>query len=385
MNDLETYMSNDTTATCRNDISTPMGLVHEIVDAIPDKVYRYGMRILDPCVGMGNFLIYIRDKVKNMNAELIGMDINSERTRIARELIPEATILENSFFDMRNEHYDIIIANPPYAKMNSDKRASKNHNIFPEFILKSIDMVTDGGAIVFLCPTSWMSLSDRNIVSLKLTEMNMIRLDVGTSKKWFPKVGSSFSWFVCIKEPPRGKTLVTGKFGKHLFDDYVQLHNERFIPLLCTEMTTTIVRKMTSGTSKFLIETSSDLHATTKKSILRDEYTTEYPWKIIHTKRQTKWSSRPHKYQDGVKVFICLSSTYETWIDSCGMTQSVAFVRCDNEDQAKKAKVFLDSLAVRFVIAVTRYGNFANIRVLQKLSSNVEFTQEEIEYMNKFV
>ncbi|AGE54560.1 adenine-specific methyltransferase [Paramecium bursaria Chlorella virus KS1B] len=393
MNTIETYLSNDDTSMCRNDITTPMGLVREIVDAIPDRIYRDGMKILDPCVGMGNFLIYLRDKVNSMsiNAELIGTDINPARIKIARELVPEATILEKSFFDMQNDLYDIIIANPPYAKITDGKRASKNHNIFPEFILKSIDMLSNGGAIVFLCPTSWMSLSDRNVVSQKLTELNMTRLDIGTSKKWFSGVGSSFSWFICVKEPHCGKTNVSGKFGKYIYNENVELRNERFIPLLCSEMAMNIVKKMTGGKDvntkrdKLVIETSSDLHAYTKKTLLNNERSDEFPWKCIHTKRQTKWSSRPHKYQDGVKVFICLSSTYETWVDTCGMTQSVAFVRCENEEQAKEVKEFLDSLAVRFVVAVTRYGNFTNIRVLQKLSRDVEFTPEEIEFMIKFV
>ena len=60
-----------------------------------------------------------------------------------------------------------------------------------------------------------------------------------------------------------------------------------------------------------------------------------YKYKLIHTPKQTVWSSRPHKYQDGFKVFISTTSYYGTFVDNCGMTQSIAFIMCKNETEAK--------------------------------------------------
>ena len=384
--DIHTLLANDSTATSRNDITTPMPLVKEMLDAIPIRVFKDGMTILDPCVGLGNFLIGIRDKLTkyNVSGNLVGLDTNAERVNIAQQLLPEATIKTGNFLDMPTELYDIIMANPPYAKITDGKRASKNHNIFPEFILKSLSMLKEGGAIIFICPTSWMSLSDRNIVSQRLTALNMIRLDINSSKKWFPGVGSSFSWFVCVNESHKGMTHVTGKHLKHMFDSNVVLRNERFIPLLCTDMAMCIMKKITSGTAKLGIETSSDLHATTRKDIISNHQDDKHPYKLVHTKLQTKWAQRPHKFQDGIKVFICLSSTYETWIDACGMTQSAAFVRCIDSEQALDVKKTLDSLPFAFAVSITRYGNFANIRVLQRLTIRDDYTDDELDYMKKF-
>lgn len=384
--DIENRMKHDVTMTCRNDISTPMPLVREIIAAIPDDVFREEMKVLDPCVGMGNFLIGIEERLKKLDihAHLMGIDINAERVDIAKELVPSADIRVENFLEYTDrEKFDIIIANPPYAKMMQDgKRTSKNHNIFPEFITKSIGLLADGGALAFLCPTSWMSLSDRNTVAKQLTDLHMVRLDIDSGKKWFPGVGSSFSWFVCIKDDSKGTALVTGKFKRHTFSGDVCLSNRKFIPLLCTEMSMRIVDKMMKESPAFVVETSSDLHATTRTVFLRDEPDDVFRYKCVHTRRQTKWSSRPHKYHAGLKVFVCLSSTYETWIDECGMTQSVAFVRCKNMSHAHEVKNFLDSLPVRFAVGITRYGNFANIRVLQRLSLPTEgFSKEEERYM----
>jgi adenine-specific DNA-methyltransferase len=383
---IDTFLANDSTAVSRNDITTPMVLVKEMLDAIPRRVFKDGMKVLDPCVGLGNFLIGMQDKFTEygVSGELFGTDININRVNIAKQLLPDATIRTGSFLDMPIELFDVVVANPPYAKITDGKRASKNHNIFPEFILKSLSMLKEGGAVVFICPTSWMSLSDRNIVAEKLTALNMVRLDINSSKKWFPGVGSSFSWFVCVNES-HTMTHVTGKYLKHTFDNHVVLQNERFIPLLCTDMAIRIMRKITGGDNKLCIETSSDLHAYTRKSIISDHQDDAHPYKLVHTKKQTKWSQRPHKFQDGVKVFICLTSTYETWIDSCGMTQSAAFVRCDNREQALDIKKTLDSLPFVFAISITRYGNFTNIRVLQQLSARDDYTDDEIDYMKKFI
>ena len=45
----------------------------------------------------------------------------------------------------------------------------------------------------------------------------------------------------------------------------------------------------------------------------------------------------------------------------------------------------IDSLPFVFAISITRYGNFTNIRVLQQLSIRDDYTEEELDYMSKFV
>jgi hypothetical protein len=383
--DINTILKNDTSHQSTNDITTPMELVREIVAALPDKVFFGGVKVLDPCVGFGNFLIGFQERARSLGITpvLTGTDINTERTSVARQLLPEAFIVDKDFMDLTGT-FDVIITNPPYAKITNGMRASKNHSIYQDFILKAVDMLSPGGAMAFLVPSSWMSLSARHIVAERLTSMNMTRLDVGSAKKHFPKVGSSFSWFVCVKETP-SITHVSGKHGKHVFDSRVALRDLRFIPLMPPDMSMRILHKLMSGPEKMNIETSSDLHATTKKHLLVSAQDDDHPYKVSHTKIQTRWSSRPHKYQDGVKVFICLSSSYETWVDSCGMTQSVAFVRCKDEDEASRVKEVLDSVPFKFAVHITRYGNFTCIKVLQLLSSGVSFSQEEFDYMKSII
>jgi hypothetical protein len=117
---------------------------------------------------------------------------------------------------------------------------------------------------------------------------------------------------------------------------------------------------------KFNILTSSDLHHYTKKSFISNEKTDIYKYKLIHTPTQTVYASRPHKYQDGYKIFISTTDKYNVFIDNCGMTQSIAFILCDNKKQAEEYLDILIHPLYVFLNNICRWGNFNNIRILQK-------------------
>ena len=70
------------------------------------------------------------------------------------------------------------------------------------------------------------------------------------------------------------------------------------------------------------------------------------------------------------------------------MTQSIAFIKVDTEEEAKRISIQLLSPLYRFINNACRYGNFNNIRILQRLPISfgdpyVEFgiTPEEIVYL----
>ena len=118
---------------------------------------------------------------------------------------------------------------------------------------------------------------------------------------------------------------------------------------------------------KFKVETSSDLHKYTKKELLSANQDDKFKHKVHHTPSQTVWSSRPHKFQDGYKVYIGTTSNYNVFIDgpSCGMTQSIAFIRCASKEIAERTATILRHPLYKFLNDICRYGNFNNIRILQ--------------------
>ena len=137
---------------------------------------------------------------------------------------------------------------------------------------------------------------------------------------------------------------------------------------------------------KFDVKTSSDLHRYTKAEFICDEKTDVFKYKLIHTPSQTVYALRPHKFQEGYKVFISTTDKYGVFIDNCGMTQSIVFILCSNEEEAKKYVQILQHPLYVFINNICRWGNFNNIRILQSFPiPTIEYSgnqQELYDYFN---
>jgi methylase of polypeptide subunit release factors len=148
----ETLNTDKSTYKSSNDEPTPIGCIVEMLSKVPEELWsRPNLTILDPCCGNGNFGIPIlfelmkhHDKRTILENILEFSDINEERlANVRRVFCGEKYNLQVS---SRNflEHtptklYDLIPANPPYAKLlENGKRASKNHNLIKEFIEKAL-------------------------------------------------------------------------------------------------------------------------------------------------------------------------------------------------------------------------------------------------------
>lgn len=380
-----------------NDICTPMGCVKEMVDALdvaePGFWRRKDLQILDSCSGNGNFHGYIQYKTPLANLHF--NEINEERLRNARRIFGEEIHwAQEDFLTFGSvgsryfgKKFDLVVSNPPYARFRGGKRVSKNHNMSRAFIRKALEVVKDGGYVLFIAPDNWMSFSDRNILPSLMSRHQFHRLNIHGAKKWFPKVGSSFTWFLLEKSPNRESFLV---------ENHYKLRDRRrvkldegvaCIPLYYSETARGLMRKTVwSDRPKYAVEVSCDMHKTSKKEWIATQPDEAHRWRLVHTPKQTVWSRRPHKYQNGWKVFLSLSDKYRVLVDECGMTQSMAFVRCRDRAEAERVREELDQPLYRAINNLTRYGNFNNVRVLQRLPRReyVSLTEEERELVECF-
>lgn len=383
-----------TTYKSSNDEPTPISCIEEMISKIPSELWkRKKLKILDPCCGNGNFALPIISKLnekydnkKILEEKIYFNDINKSRLDNVRNIyndnVNKLNIFECDFmlFDEENK-YDLIVANPPYAKLSENgKRTSKNHNLIKDFINKSLRILKPKGYLLFITPDNWMSLSDRNILIKQLTELQIIHLDIHTAKKYFKKIGSSFTWYIIQNTPHYKNINVTGIWKKNIYFDSVNSKKRSYIPLLYNKLVNSILEKTIDNIKfkSFNIQTSSDLHHYTKKELISNIQTDKYKYKLIHTPSQTVYSSRKHKYQDGYKIFISTTDKYSVFIDKCGMTQSIAFILCHNKDEAIKYKKILEHPLYVFINNICRWGNFNNIRILQKFPKpDIEIIQND--------
>jgi len=383
------------TYTSTNDEPTPIDCIKEMIGKIPDELWtRKDLSILDPCCGNGNFhipiyfeLLKYYDKRTILEHILEFNDINESRLQNVREVFCNGTyslqITNHDFITHIYDHskkYDLIVANPPYAKLlENGKRASKNHNLIKDFIEKALSLLKPNGYLLFITPDNWMSYADRNILIEILTSLQIIHLDIHSAKKYFKKIGSSFTWYIIQNCPFYKNMTVSGIWKKTEYFDSVISKPRKYIPLFYTQVVQDILGKTVDNPEipKFDVKTSSDLHKYTKAELIRDRQSETHPFKLIHTPSQTVYASRPHKFQDGYKVFISTTDKYGVFIDNCGMTQSIVFIMCKDEAEAKLYLQILEHPLYVFINNICRWGNFNNIRILQ------QFPKPDIEYTGK--
>lgn len=389
----------------KNDEPTPIDCIEYMISKIPDELWdRPNLKILDPCAGNGNFFIPILYKLreKYTDAEIFEKlyfnDTNDIRINNIKQIFDSSknnlNITQKDFLEYDDEEiYDLNVANPPFAKLlPNGKRASKNHNMIKEFIIKSLKVVKEGGYLLYITPDNWMSKADRNHLIKDLTKYQIIHLNIHKSKDYFPKIGSSFTWYIIQKKPFYKDIEIEGRWRGIDYTSNVSSRIRSFIPQYYNSIIDSISQKTLENDTlvKFKVETTSDLHKYTKRHLISTVNDKEHPYKLIHTPKQTVYASRPHKWQDCWKVFISTTDAYGTFIDNCGMTQSVAFIRCESKKMAETYKKILDHEFYQFMNDICRWGNFNNIRILQSFPiptdtkniwNNFNLTEEEIQFV----
>ena len=401
-----------TTYKSSNDEPTPMDCVKELVQSIPTSFWgNDDIKILDPCCGNGNFGVHVYNNlVKHHDSKTVlesmmeFNDINEQRLDNVRTVFSADTynlqITQHDFLTTTyTNKYDLIVANPPYAKLlENGKRASKNHNLIKDFIQKSLDVLKPDGYLLFITPDNWMSYADRNVLIKILTRLQIVHLDIHRAKKYFKKIGSSFTWYLIQNKPATTDIQVSGIWKKKEYISSIPSIERKYIPLLYTKEVYSILLKTIDNEqlTKYAVETSSNLHRYTKRELIQDTVDDTYQYRLIHTPKQTCYASRPHKYQDGYKVFISTTDKYKVFVDNCGMTQSIVFIRCSSKEVANQIKQILEHPLYIFINNLCRWGNFNNIRILQSfpipmvdsydettIYRHFNITDEEIQFMNE--
>jgi adenine-specific DNA-methyltransferase len=399
-----------TTYKSSNDEPTPIMCASEMVDKIPVELWtRKELAILDPCCGNGNLFIPVlfkllaagHNKSNILNNILEFNDINEQRLDNVRTVFCaheyNLRISSNDFLTTVDpgRRYDLIVANPPYAKLMDDgKRASKNHNLIKDFIEQSLKLLKPGGYLMFITPDNWMSFADRNQLIEIITSLQIIHLNIHGAKRFFKKIGSSFTWYIVQNCQYYKDMTVSGVWKKKTYESSVVSQPRRYIPLLYNQLVNNILAKTVDNAAipKFAVQTSSDLHRYTKATLISNEETDQYKYRLIHTPKQTAFASRPHKFQEGYKVFISTTDKYHVFVDNCGMTQSIAFIMCSSKEEAEKFVLILQHPLYTFINNICRWGNFNNIRILQRfpipnttgcLYEYFKITANEIDFINE--
>ena len=151
------------------DLATNMA--ERFLHSAPDK-----MKILDPAIGSGTFLMACKSVLKEKEMELFGGDVDPIAvfsTRLQLYLIDPANesisnnIVQKDFLDRKSERFwqkkgiNAIIMNPPYVSTNLDSakkytnlkfKTVKARNLYVFFLERSINLLNEHSVIVAITP-----------------------------------------------------------------------------------------------------------------------------------------------------------------------------------------------------------------------------------------
>ena len=167
-------------------------ILNEIFKELP-SIEKDVITILEPSVGIGNFLPFIFKKyeeTKEVNIDVVDIDANS--IEILRELVAKIDVPDNIHINYINadfllhdfdKKYDIVVGNPPYKKLTKEKKLLAKYkidasnrdtnNIFSFFIEKAMRI---GNAVSLIVPKSLINAPEFDTTRTFMKEKNISRI-----------------------------------------------------------------------------------------------------------------------------------------------------------------------------------------------------------------
>lgn len=165
---------------------TPKTVIDGIYKTLSDMGFKQG-NILEPSMGIGNFISNIPDEMNK--SKFYSIELDSVSGRIGKLLYPESEVqikgLEETSFS--NNFFDAVIGNIPFGeyKVNDREYNKNNFLIHDYFFAKSIDKVRNGGIIAFITSSGTMDKKDESVrryLAARAEFLGAIRLPNDTFK-----------------------------------------------------------------------------------------------------------------------------------------------------------------------------------------------------------
>ncbi len=365
----------------KGEVFTPVALVNEILNNIPEHVWRNpNSTFLDPCMGRGTFLIEIVNRLvyiygyteKDAKSRVFGFDI---RLKYVSRLVRRGfvNVRHKDFLrEVINMKFDVVIGNPPYQE-NMDNGKSKgggkggDKNLYSKFIKKSFDILGYGGSLFFLVPPSVFSPKNSNR-DILLSDNNNLKLVKFFDKNPFPNVNTNVCYFNLVKGENKGDTLVLYKNTEIL----TRLGKDQIFPSNFDKTSLSIFSKIFNQDLEnmgFIRDCS--LH-TQKKELFSKTITDSHMHPIYSGSKLIYCSQLPNNITIR-KIVVSRSGYFKPILDNgfAGTSESNFFITGDNID--KKYQLLTHPL-YRFIVEKSKFNGYINQDVLNRLP--FYFTEE---------
>ncbi len=171
---------------------TRQNICYSVVESLP-SFSKKEIRILEPSVGVGNFLYLIAKKYQDKTVIIDCVDINKESLIIceflAKKYLPKNVTINyiNDDFllceKVSKRKYDIVIGNPPYMKLKGEPKLlkqyqanvanNKTNNLFAFFIERAITLAD---YVALIVPKALLNAPEYSITRDILSKLKLVKL-----------------------------------------------------------------------------------------------------------------------------------------------------------------------------------------------------------------
>ncbi len=244
---------------------TSQDICFSIIKDLPDAKNFKSIRILEPSVGVGNFIPLLIEKYRTVENVIIDVvDIDSISLKILKSIIPSLRIPKNVKINFIHDDflmhtfdnkYDIIVGNPPFKKIENEKELlsryktdvfnDETNNIFSYFIEKTIKL---GGVVSLITPKSLLNAPEFNKTRRLLNNFRFYKLtDYGEFGFKGVKI-ETISFIINTKKKPRNNKIIIESYikkqvflktQKYIFSDefpYWIIYRNDFFDSVCTKL-----------------------------------------------------------------------------------------------------------------------------------------------------
>ena len=172
---------------------TRKDIAFSVVKDLPELKNKKKVRILEPSVGVGNFIPLLVEKYKDKEEVIFDLlDIDNNSLQILKCILEQLKYPKNIKINFIStdfltydfsQKYDIVVGNPPYKKITKNQellgefkaniRNKETISIFCFFIEKSIKL---GKFISLIVPKSLINAPEFNITREILAEQNLLKI-----------------------------------------------------------------------------------------------------------------------------------------------------------------------------------------------------------------